>query len=32
MIRELAPAKLNLVLHVGRPRPDGLHPVCSLFA
>ena len=32
MIRELAPAKLNLVLHVGRPRADGLHPLCSLFA
>jgi 4-diphosphocytidyl-2-C-methyl-D-erythritol kinase len=32
MITELAPAKLNLVLHVGRPRQDGLHPVCSLFA
>jgi 4-diphosphocytidyl-2-C-methyl-D-erythritol kinase len=31
-IRELAPAKLNLVLHVGRPRPDGLHPICSIFA
>jgi 4-diphosphocytidyl-2-C-methyl-D-erythritol kinase len=31
-VRELAFAKLNLVLHVGRPRPDGLHPVCSLFA
>jgi 4-diphosphocytidyl-2-C-methyl-D-erythritol kinase len=32
MIAERAPAKLNLVLHVGRPRPDGLHPICSLFA
>ena len=32
MIRELAPAKLNLVLHVGRRRADGLHPICSLFA
>ena len=32
MIREIAPAKLNLVLQVGRPRKDGLHPVCSLFA
>jgi 4-diphosphocytidyl-2-C-methyl-D-erythritol kinase len=32
MIRELAPAKLNLVLHVGPPRGDGLHPLCSLFA
>jgi 4-diphosphocytidyl-2-C-methyl-D-erythritol kinase len=32
MIAERAPAKLNLVLQVGRPRPDGLHPLCSLFA
>jgi 4-diphosphocytidyl-2-C-methyl-D-erythritol kinase len=32
MIRELAHAKLNLVLHAGRPRGDGLHPLCSLFA
>jgi 4-diphosphocytidyl-2-C-methyl-D-erythritol kinase len=32
MIREPAPAKLNVVLHVGPPRTDGLHPVCSLFA
>jgi 4-diphosphocytidyl-2-C-methyl-D-erythritol kinase len=32
MIAERAPAKLNLVLHVGRPQPDGLHPLCSLFA
>ena len=32
MIRERAFAKLNLVLHVGRPRPDGLHPLASLFA
>ncbi|HEX2232900.1 MAG TPA: 4-(cytidine 5'-diphospho)-2-C-methyl-D-erythritol kinase [Thermoleophilaceae bacterium] len=32
MIRELAPAKLNLVLHVGPPRSDGMHPLCSLFA
>lgn len=29
---ELAFAKLNLVLHVGRPRDDGYHPLCSLFA
>ncbi len=29
---ELAPAKLNLVLQVGAPREDGLHPLCSLFA
>jgi 4-diphosphocytidyl-2-C-methyl-D-erythritol kinase len=32
VLRELAYAKLNLVLHVGRPRPDGLHPICSLVA
>jgi 4-diphosphocytidyl-2-C-methyl-D-erythritol kinase len=32
MIAERAPAKLNLVLQVGRARPDGLHPLCSLFA
>jgi len=32
MIRELAPAKANLVLHVGPRRPDGLHELCSLFA
>ena len=32
MLRELAYAKLNLVLHVGRPREDGLHPICSLMA
>jgi 4-diphosphocytidyl-2-C-methyl-D-erythritol kinase len=31
-VAELAYAKLNLVLHVGRPRPDGLHPLCSIFA
>jgi 4-diphosphocytidyl-2-C-methyl-D-erythritol kinase len=30
--RERAYAKLNLVLHVGRPRDDGMHPLCSLFA
>jgi 4-diphosphocytidyl-2-C-methyl-D-erythritol kinase len=30
--RELAYAKLNLVLHVGHPREDGLHPLCSLLA
>ena len=29
---ERAFAKLNLVLQVGRPRPDGLHPLCSIFA
>jgi len=28
----LAPAKVNLFLHVGAPTPDGFHPVCSLMA
>jgi 4-diphosphocytidyl-2-C-methyl-D-erythritol kinase len=32
MIRELAPAKINLVLRVGPVAPNGLHEVCSLFA
>lgn len=32
MIRELAPAKLNLVLHVGDRREGGLHELCSIFA
>jgi 4-diphosphocytidyl-2-C-methyl-D-erythritol kinase len=32
VLRELAYAKLNLVLRVGRPREDGLHPICSLMA
>jgi 4-diphosphocytidyl-2-C-methyl-D-erythritol kinase len=32
VLRELAYAKLNLVLHVGPPREDGLHPICSLMA
>lgn len=32
MIAERAYAKANLVLRVGAPRPDGLHPLCSLFA
>jgi len=32
VLRELAYAKLNLVLHVGRPREDGMHPVCSIVA
>jgi len=32
VLRELAYAKLNLVLHVGRPREDGLHPICSVMA
>jgi len=31
-ITEQAPAKVNLVLHVGSRRKDGLHPLCSLFA
>jgi 4-diphosphocytidyl-2-C-methyl-D-erythritol kinase len=31
-IREEAPAKANLVLHVGPVRENGLHEVCSLFA
>lgn len=31
-VHEHAYAKLNLVLQVGRPRADGLHPLCSLFA
>jgi 4-diphosphocytidyl-2-C-methyl-D-erythritol kinase len=32
VLRELAYAKLNLVLHVGPARDDGLHPICSLMA
>jgi 4-diphosphocytidyl-2-C-methyl-D-erythritol kinase len=32
MIRASAPAKVNLVLHVGPRRADGLHEICSLFA
>lgn len=32
MIREFAPAKVNLVLQVGARRQDGLHELCSLFA
>ncbi len=32
MIEETAPAKVNLVLHVGPLRTDGLHDLCSLFA
>lgn len=31
-VTEQAPAKVNLVLHVGPRRADGLHPLCSLFA
>jgi 4-diphosphocytidyl-2-C-methyl-D-erythritol kinase len=31
-VHERAFAKLNLMLHVGRPRADGLHPLCSIFA
>lgn len=31
MIRERAPAKVNLLLHVGPRRADGLHELCSLF-
>lgn len=30
MIRELAPAKVNLFLHVGQKRPDGYHELESL--
>lgn len=29
---EIAPAKVNLFLHVGAVREDGLHDICSLFA
>jgi 4-diphosphocytidyl-2-C-methyl-D-erythritol kinase len=32
MIREQAPAKINLVLRVGPRAANGLHEVCSLFA
>ena len=32
MIEEIAPAKLNLILHVGERRADGLHELASLFA
>jgi 4-diphosphocytidyl-2-C-methyl-D-erythritol kinase len=32
VLRELAYAKLNLVLHVGPRRDDGMHPVCSIVA
>jgi 4-diphosphocytidyl-2-C-methyl-D-erythritol kinase len=32
VIRERAPAKVNLLLHVGPARSDGLHELCSLYA
>jgi len=32
VISERAPAKVNLLLHVGPRRDDGLHELCSLFA
>ncbi len=32
MVRERAPAKINLYLHVGRPRADGRHPLESAVA
>jgi 4-diphosphocytidyl-2-C-methyl-D-erythritol kinase len=32
MIRELAPAKVNLVLRIGPAAPNGLHELCSIFA
>lgn len=28
----LAPAKINLFLHVGAPQADGFHPICSWMA
>lgn len=31
MATRLAPAKINLFLHVGRPASDGYHPLCSLM-
>jgi 4-diphosphocytidyl-2-C-methyl-D-erythritol kinase len=30
-VRVRVPAKLNLALRVGRPRPDGYHPLATLF-
>ena len=32
VVHERAFAKLNLILHVGAPRSDGMHPLCSIFA
>ena len=32
MAERLAPAKVNLFLHVGAPGADGYHPLCSLMA
>jgi 4-diphosphocytidyl-2-C-methyl-D-erythritol kinase len=32
MPARLAPAKVNLFLHVGAPGADGYHPICSLMA
>ncbi|TAJ69468.1 MAG: 4-(cytidine 5'-diphospho)-2-C-methyl-D-erythritol kinase [Phenylobacterium sp.] len=32
MAARLAPAKVNLFLHVGAPGADGYHPICSLMA
>lgn len=32
MPERLAPAKVNLFLHVGAPTDDGYHPICSLMA
>lgn len=31
MPETLAPAKVNLFLHVGPPEPNGYHPLCSLM-
>ncbi len=31
VLHALAPGKVNLCLFVGRPRPDGLHPLVSLM-
>jgi 4-diphosphocytidyl-2-C-methyl-D-erythritol kinase len=32
VFHERAYAKLNLILHVGHPRENGMHALCSLFA